>query len=110
MPAVFLPSSGLALPGYARRAAAAVLLCFLGLLLSLGASPMFWVVFAAAIVVVAALSDDGGGGGGEGARVGPVAHFGFPAEFQLLNEEEGDMAGIGERPQVCVFVRVAFCT
>ena len=104
MPSVFLPSSG-ALPGYAQRAAATALLCFLGLLLSLGASPMFWIVFGAAIVVIATLCDSGDGGGGDGAGVGPVAHFGFPAEFQLLNEEEGNIAGIGERPQVCVSAR-----
>ena len=112
MPSVFLPSSGLVLPGYARRAAAAVLMCFLGLLLSLGASPMLWVVFAAAIFVVAALCDGGGGGGGgaEGARMGPVAHFGFPAEFQLVNEEKGETAGIGERPQVCACARCLLCT
>lgn len=106
MPSVFLPSSGLVLPGYARRAAAAVLMCFLGLLLSLGESPMLWVVFAAAIAVVAALCD---GGDGEGAGMGPVAHFGFPAEFQLVNEEEGEMAGIGERPQVRVCARRLLC-
>lgn len=53
-----------------------------------------------------ALGGGGGGGAGEGGRgVGPVAHFGFPAEFHLVNEEEGEAAGIGERPQVCTCVR-----
>lgn len=84
----------------AVRAGSAVLLCLLGLLGSLGESPLFWVVFGGAVVVVAALSGDGGrGSGGEGGN--PVAHFGFPAEFHLVNEEEGETAGIGERPQAC---------
>lgn len=89
--------------GATLRAGSAVLLCFLGLLGSLAGSPLFWVVFGGAVVVVAALSGGGGGsGGGSEQREGgiPVAHFGFPAEFHLVNDEEGETAGIGERPQV----------
>lgn len=108
MPATFQAPVKMAAPGAAARAGSAVLLCLLGLLGSLGGSPLFWVVFGGAVVVVAALS---GGGGGRGAgREGgnPVAHFGFPAEFHLVNEEEGEAAGIGERPQVHA-VGVAGC-
>lgn len=99
MPAVFQPSSNLAPSGPVRRAGSAVLLCLLGLLLALGASTIFWVVFAAAVVVVMALGTGGDGAGGR-EGVSPVAHFGLPAEFHLTNGDEDEMAGIGEQPQV----------
>lgn len=105
MPATFqAPPVKMVASGPALRVGSAVLLCLLGLLGSLGESPLFWVVFGGAVVVVAALSGGGGrGAGGEGGE--PVAHFGFPAEFHLVNEEEGETAGIGERPQVgCALV------
>lgn len=99
MPAFFHPSSNLAPAGAVRRAASGVLLGLLGLLLALDTSSIFWVLFAVAVAVVMAAGGGGSGaGGGEGA--GPVAHFGFPAEFHLVNEESGEMAGIEERPQV----------
>lgn len=92
--------------GAGVRVGSAVLLCLLGLLGSLGETPLFWVVLGGAVVVVAALSGGGGGGGGgqeeRGEGSSPIAHFGFPAEFHLVNEEEGETAGIGERPQVGV--------
>lgn len=97
MPASFQAPPKIVMSGAALRASSAILLCFLGLLASLGESPLFWVVLGGAVVVVAAITG-GGSGGGEGGS--PVAHFGFPAEFHLVNEEEGEMAGIGERPQV----------
>lgn len=100
MPATFQAPVKMAASSGAVSAGSAVFLCLLGLLGSLGESPLFWVVFGGAVVVVAALS--GGGDRGAGAEGGnPVAHFGFPAEFHLVNEEEGETAGIGERPQVC---------
>lgn len=100
MPAAFQAPVKMAASGAAVRAGSAVLLCLLGLLGSLGESPLFWVVFGGAVFVLAALSRGGGPGpGGEGGE--PVAHFGFPAEFHLVNEEKGETAGIGERPQVC---------
>lgn len=100
MPATFQAPVKTTASGAAVRAGSAVCLCLLGLLGSLGESPLFWVVFGGAVAVVAAL---GGGGDrpGGGAGGSPVAHFGFPAEFHLVNEEEGETAGIGERPQVC---------
>lgn len=115
MPAVFHPSSQLRPCGPVRRVGSALLLCLLGLLLALGASTVFWVMLAAAVVVVTMLGGGGGGGGeggGEGGGVAPVAHFGFPAEFHLVNEEAGETVGIGERPQVpqplcCAFL--SFC-
>lgn len=99
----------MAVSGAGVRAGSAVLLCLLGLLGSLGESPLFWVVFGGAVVIIAALiggvSGPGMGVGGEGGEGGnPIAHFGFPAEFHLVNEEEGETAGIGERPQVAVLV------
>lgn len=109
MPAVFQPSSQLRPCGPVRRVGSALLLCLLGLLLALGASTVFWVMLAAAVVVVTMLG--GGGGGGGGGGVAPVAHFGFPAEFHLVNEEAGETVGIGERPQVpykCFFF-FSFC-
>lgn len=103
MPADFRAPPKMAASGAGVRAGFAVLLCLLGLLGSLGESPLFWVVFGGAVVVVAALSGGVMGGGGEGDREEggiPVAHFGFPTEFHLVNEEEGETAGLGERPQV----------
>eukprot|EP00752_Nemacystus_decipiens_P014281 g12701.t1 len=97
MPTTFQAPVMMAAPGAAVRAGSAVFLCLVGLLGSLGESPLSWVVFGGAVVVLAALSGSGGGAGGEGGN--PVAHFGFPAEFHLINEEEGETAGIGERPQ-----------
>eukprot|EP00903_Cladosiphon_okamuranus_P006353 g6223.t1 len=104
MPSTFQdPRVKMVASGAALRIGSAVFLCLLGLLGSLGESPLFCVAFGGAVVVVAALSGGGGGGaGGEGGE--PVAHFGFPAEFHLVNEEEGEMAGIGERPQVLLTV------
>ncbi|CAM9262265.1 unnamed protein product, partial [Ectocarpus sp. 6 AP-2014] len=101
MPAAFQAPPKIAMSGAALRATSAILLCFLGLLASLGESPLFWVVLGGAVVVVAAITG-GGSGGGEGGS--PVAHFGFPAEFHLINEEEGEMAGVGERPQILLAV------
>ncbi|CAM9566356.1 unnamed protein product [Ectocarpus fasciculatus] len=101
MPASFQAPPKIVMSGAALRASSAILLCFLGLLASLGESPFFWVVLGGAVVVVAAITGDGSGGGEGGS---PVAHFGFPAEFHLVNEEEGEMAGIGERPQVLLAV------
>lgn len=109
MPAGFRAPPNMAASGAGVRAGSAVLLCLLGLLGSLGESPLFWVVVGGAVVVVAVLSGGFNGGGvGVGVGVGgergegghPIAHFGFPAEFHLVNEEEGETAGIGERPQV----------
>lgn len=67
--------------------------------LFLGSNSIFWVGLVAAIVLVLAL---GGGGRGRGSGEGesPVAHFGLLAEFHLVNEEEEEMADVGERPQV----------
>lgn len=61
---------------------------------------MFWVALALVVMVTMALGGGGrdGGGGDAGA---PIAHFGFPAEFHLVNEDVGEMTGLGERPQVC---------
>ncbi|CAM9461081.1 unnamed protein product, partial [Ectocarpus sp. 13 AM-2016] len=101
MPAAFQAPPKIVMSGEALRATSAILLCFLGLLASLGESPLFWVVLGGAVVVVAAITG-GGSSGGEGGS--PVAHFGFPAEFHLINEEEGEMAGIGERPQILLAV------
>lgn len=97
MPAAFQAPPKIVMSGAALRASSAALLCFLGLLASLGESPLFWVALGGAVVVVAAITGGGRSGGGGGS---PVAHFGFPAEFHLVNEEEGEMAGVGERPQV----------
>lgn len=99
MPAAFYPSSTLTPAGPARCMTAAFILCLLVLCLALGASSVFWVVLGVVLAVVIALGGGGQGqGGGEGAS--PVAHFGFPAQFHLVNGEEGDMTGLGERPQV----------
>lgn len=68
---------------------------------------MFWVLFAAAVIIIMALGGGGGGGGG-GEGISPVAHFGFPAEFHMVNEEEGEMAGIGECPQVLLGNEISF--
>ncbi|CAN0210816.1 unnamed protein product, partial [Hapterophycus canaliculatus] len=105
MPAVFQAPPKMTTSGAALRAGSAALLCFLGLVGSFGESPLFWVVFGGAVVVVAALSGGGGGGEWERGEGGiPVAHFGFPAEFHLVNDEEGETAGIGERPQVLLAI------
>ncbi|CAM9953363.1 unnamed protein product [Scytosiphon promiscuus] len=105
MPTAFQAPPRTAASGATLRVGSAVLLCFLGLLGSLGESPLLWVVFGGAVVVVAALSGDGGYGGWERGEGGvPVAHFGFPAEFHLFNDEEGETAGLGERPQVLLAV------
>lgn len=105
MPAAFQAPPKIVMSGAALRATSAILLCFLGLLASLGESPLFWMVLGGAVIVVAAITG-GGSGGGEGGS--PVAHFGFPAEFRLVNEEEGELVGIGERPQVRT-LHVNFC-
>lgn len=102
LPAAFQAPLKMAASGAPVRAGSAVLLCLLGLLGSLGESPLFWVVFGGAVAIIAAMTG-GGGDGAVGEGSSPVAHFGFPAEFHLTNEEEGETAGIGERPQVrCV--------
>ncbi len=112
LPAAFQAPLKMAAYGAPARAGSAVVLCLLGLLGSLGESPFFWVVFGGAVAIVAALNGGAGDGGvGEGSK--PVAHFGFPAEFHLTNEEEGETAGIGERPQVrcvsCTVVKSLIC-
>lgn len=101
MPAAALhPSSAFAPAGSVRRVASAFLLFILGMFLALGADSVFWVALTVAVVLVIALGGGGRDGGGMGEGLAPVAHFGFPAEFHLVNEEEGDTAGLGERPQV----------
>lgn len=66
----------------------------------MNASSIYWASFTAIVAVILALG--GGAGGGERSEgLAPVAHFGFPVEFHLINEEIGEMAGAaGELPQV----------
>lgn len=75
------------------------LLSTVALIWALDAPDIYWTVFTAIVVVLLMLG--GGAGGGErGEGLTPVAHFGFPAEFHLINEEIRETAGAGERPQV----------
>lgn len=99
MPSVFHPCYFQASSDIVRYLVSSTLLCALALLWTLNAPAIYWTVFTAIVAVILALG--GGAGGGErGEGLTPVAHFGFPAEFHLINEETGEMAGAGERPQV----------
>lgn len=100
LPALLCPSTMFTPWCSARCIAATSLLLLFMVSFAMGPGSIFSLGFAAAVVVALAV----GGDSGEGAT--PVAHFGFPAEFHLVNEEDSGNAGMGraERPQVRVRV------
>lgn len=85
-----------------RCVAATSLLLLFMVSLAMGPGSVLSLGFFAAIVVALAV------GGDSGERATPVAHFGFPAEFHLVKDEDSGSMGMGraERPQVRVRVVV----